>query len=120
MTHPNKQKAESRLIAPSVTEGEWERVRNSAWGKDVNVIARQERAGLNYVSLCFVSSLSEPDAKMLAASKKLAEALLECMEDMAIECDRPISEWKSPRSLRWIQVLKDAGYTESGLNTEGK
>jgi outer membrane receptor for ferric coprogen and ferric-rhodotorulic acid len=100
------------MKAPNVTEGEWLAAHNSSWHKDVNVIARQEKAGLHHVSVAFVSSLSEPDAKMLAASKKLAEALAKFAEwNRAYPSSRIYNE----SEIRTIAAKLDAIYAEADV-----
>jgi hypothetical protein len=99
------------MKAPNVTEGDWLAAHNSSWYKDVNVIARQEKAGLHHVSVAFVSSLSEPDAKMLAASKNLAEALNAIYDyGDALTKKRPV--WVAAK-----EALLQAGYVDTDSNT---
>jgi hypothetical protein len=104
----NDQAGKRGLIAPKVTEGEWTWVFVPSFGQWMLIADDLTPVGIGGPP----SDSGNPDKKMLAASKKLAEAC-EAVE-FAIRTERALSGNKA-----WCGLLDDvraalklAGYTE--------
>jgi hypothetical protein len=96
----------SGLIAPKVTEGEWK-----THLVDGLAIVDAEGGDIAEVKGDYQEdwAVMEANAQMLAASKKLAEALAELVE---LEVLRARLYGRDPQAQKAIDALKLAGYTE--------